>query len=202
MRQPVAEKRPGASEREHRGLPMMNTTLRTMMGFLALCLLLAAGCEPLIGSKGKTEEPAPAAAVAPADRPNFPGGCLFVTLDGNQTQESQKENNEQIWAGGEISATPTLMFTVDEDALGPWKSVSLVIQPVQDGQVIEGDVYQYAGERKLIPGESIPLDTFMHIKDNKLETGVKALPAGAYRIGLQVQGQTHWDRQRIDTQVK
>ena len=182
----------------------MNVIMRAITVLAVLGLITAIGCESMIGSKGRNaeKEVSAPASPAPSERPNFPGGCLLVTLDEKQTQEAQKENNEQLWTVGEISPTPTLMFTVDEDALGPWKSVSLVIQPTQNGQVIEGDIYQYAGETKLTPGEPIPLNAFMHIKDNKLEPGLKALPAGTYRIGLHVQGQTHWDRQRIDVQVK
>jgi hypothetical protein len=181
----------------------MNTTKRTITILLVSGLLLAVGCQQRVAPKGKdADEASGRAGPAPSERANFPGGCLIVAIDNKQTQESKKESNEQIWSGGEISGTPTLLFAMDEDVLGAWKTVSLVIQPIQDGKVIEGDIYQYSGEQKLTPGQAIPLNAFTHVKDNKLQTGVKALPPGAYRIGLQVHGAKHWDRQRIDVQVK
>ncbi|MBN1554037.1 MAG: hypothetical protein JXA11_04775 [Phycisphaerae bacterium] len=185
----------------------MNTTKRTMIAGLILGLFLAAGCEQM-SPKGKSKKDAsrepssPQAGPAPSERANFPGGCLVVKLDGKQTREAKKENNEQIWAGEDICPTPTLEFTMDENTLGKLKSVSLVIQPMRDGAGVEGDIYQYSGTQPLAPGQPIVLNQFTHVKDGKLETDLRSLPVGAYRIGLQVHGQKHWDRQRIDVRVK
>lgn len=173
--------------------------------FLTIVLFATVGCQSMMNAKGKTptaKRSAAQAGPAPAERGNFPGGCLVVKLDGKQTRETEKENNEQIWTGGEISTAPTLEFDMEEATLGPCRRVSLVIQPIRDGKVIQGDIYQYAGKEKLTPGTSIRLNTFTHITDNTLETDVKALPAGTYRISLQVHGKKHWDRQRIDVTVK
>lgn len=183
----------------------MKQAFSIFLVFLVTGLILTVGCQKMKGFRSKSpkkaEAPAPSAS-APAERDNFPGGCLVVTLDDRPTTEVKKENNEQIWAGGDISATPTLVFAMDESVLGPLKNVSLVIQPVRDGKVVEGDIYQYAGKKKLTPGQPIRLDAFTHVKDNKLQSGVKSLPAGAYRVALQVHGRKHWDRQRIDVTVK
>lgn len=183
----------------------MNMTKRMISLFLVAGMLTAVGCQQMITPKGqgagKSVQPGQA-GPSPSDRDNFPGGCLVVTLDNKPTREATKEESEQIWAGGEISAAPMLLFSMEEDVLGPVKNVSLVIQPLKDGKVIEGDIYQYAGKQKLAPGQPVKLDTFMHVKDNKLDTGLKSLPPGTYRIGLQVFGQKHWDRQRIDVTVK
>jgi hypothetical protein len=181
----------------------MNTTQRTILLLFVPALLLTVGCAPKVASRGAAEDkPAPLAAPAPAERANFPGGSLFVTIDEQTSREAKKENNEQIWTCGEISSTPTILFNVDENSLGPVKSVSLVIQPVQNGKVIQGDLYQYTGSGKLAPGQGIKLDAFTHVKDNQLQSGIKSLPAGTYRFGLQVHGQKNWDRQSINVTVK
>lgn len=182
----------------------MNTVKRVFLLGLAAALAATAGCKPMTATREKepSEPPRTAAAVPPSERENFPGGCLTVKLDGTPTRESKKENNEQIWSGGVISPAPTLLFLLEEEAMGPMKHVSLVIQPLRDGQVIEGDLYQYTGPQKLIPGVAIPLNQFSRIHDNQLQSDLPALPEGNYRISLQVQGQKHWDRQRIDVQVR
>lgn len=181
-----------------------NTTLRTITILFVLGLLTTAGCQPMTSSKGqvadkpRAQEPAP----APSELNNFPGGYLVVKLDGNATQEGPKENHEQIWSGGVISSTPTILYTMDERALGAIKNASLVIQPTKNGKVVEGDIFQYADGRKLTPDAAIKLDRFSHVYESKLDTDLKALPAGTYRISLQVHGTKGWDRQRIDVRVK
>ncbi len=164
---------------------------------------LAAGCED-ITSKGSQAGKAPARAISPpSELDNFPGGYLVVQIDGERTEESHKENHEQIWTVEAIRPTPTIIFTMDEMALGALKNASpLVFQPIVNGEVIEGDIYQYAGGRDLQPGVPLQLNTFTHIYDDQLDTNLNALPPGRYRLSVQVHGTDHWDRQRIDTEVK
>ncbi|MBN1943880.1 MAG: hypothetical protein JW849_11355 [Phycisphaerae bacterium] len=182
----------------------MNITKQTILILLFLGGLTAAGCQQMVVPKGGAQkgDVSATAGPSPSERENFPGGCLAVELDGKQTREGKKENNEQLWSGGEISPTPTMQFTMDQGVLGALKSVSLVIQPTRDGAVVEGDLYQYAGDKPLAPGVAIPLNAFSRVHDNQLQTDLKALPAGTYRFSLQVHGANHWDRQRIDVQVK
>jgi hypothetical protein len=175
--------------------------LNLWIGLAVMGLFVAVGCEG-VASKGVSAGNEPIDQPAPSELNNFPGGYLTVEIDGNRTTEARKENHEQIWVVGEMNASPTLRFAMDEKALGEMKSVSVVIQPVKDGRVVEGDLFQYAGGKKLLPGEPIQLDLFTHVHDGKMETDIKALPKGQYRISVQVHGEKNWDRQQIDAAVK
>ena len=136
------------------------------------------------------------------DAEDFQGYFLTVKIDGYQTEKLKIEGNEQIWTILEASPTPKILFEMDENKLGPLKTATININPLINGKPDLQDVWQYAGQDQITPGTEILLDMFNHFFDGKMIAGIKELPAGKYRLGLQVNGEDSWDRQYVDFEIK
>lgn len=183
-------------------IKIQTITLLALAAFSTACLLMSTGCEfknPFEKKDGPTSKP----PLENDKTEDFQGYFLTVKIDGNQTKKLKIEGNEQIWGVLQASPTPKIIFEMDENKLGPLKSASININPLINGKPDLQDIWQYAGQDQIIPEEEILLDMFNHFFDGKMVAGLKELPAGKYRLSLQVNGENNtWDRQYIDFEIK
>lgn len=195
---------------------MMRLFLTTLL--ILSCLLLQAGCEDVLlslrGNQGKSaDSPAESDSGSAAQptatqtsRPDYQGHHLQVSIDGRPTALLRQREGEQLWNGGTCSAQPTVAFQIN-DTLGRVRSVTLLLKPTWNGKVIDhSNFYQYSGQEPLTEGNAIRLDRFDHYHDGTLDAGLTSLPAGTYRLYLQVDttrdGRRHWDRQVVVLEVQ
>ena len=181
---------------------------KTTVTLLVIGVLTAAGCQS-ITSKGQKTDTSPdmdtQAAPPLTDTSvmeDYQGFYMTVEIGGEQTVMSQKEGGVQIWTVSACAATPTIVFTMDENKLGTLKKASIAFNPLKAGKVDLSNFYLYAGGTKFLPGSELELDVFNHFHDGRMDQNVKKLPPGEYRISIQVNGGKSWDRQYVDTEVK
>ncbi len=136
------------------------------------------------------------------DLADFQGHFLAVKIDGAQAQTLKIVDNEQLWSSGDCSPAPAMMFEVDQEKLAPIKNARISINPLIGGRADLQDIWLYTGQAEILPGKEIQLNSFDHIVDGKITTGLSELPAGKYRLSLQVNGYDTWDRQLIHIEVK
>lgn len=181
---------------------MHSITLLGLMVFFAVGLLTGTGCEFKNPFEKKTDGPNSLPPLENNDAEDFQGYFLTVKIDGYQTEKLKVEDNVQIWEALESSPTPKILFEMDENKLGPLKTATININPLINGKPDFQDIWQYAGEDKITPGKEIWLNLFNHFFDDKMIAGVRELPAGKYRLNLQVNGDDSWDRQYVDFEIK
>ena len=185
-------------------------TLHTTTRLLLLAgLLTTIACNDMKGmnwSKNKTASGDKAGGEstdkASKEVVHFQGFNIIVIIDGKKTTTAQKDGSEQIWTVPPCSSTPTLTFTMDENILGPLNVASLLLNPIRNGQPVVQNIWQYAGSDKIEPGKKVTLNLFTHIAEKKMQQNIGELPAGKYRLSVQVNGEKTWDRQYIDIEVK
>lgn len=181
----------------------MQTVLALVLVILAsACLLTTTGCEFKNPFEKKSQEPAVTAPLENDDAADFQGYYLTVKIDGYQTERLKTEGYEQIWTTRETSPSPTIMFKVDEYKLGTFKAATISINPLINGKPNLRDIWQYAGAEAITPDDKTRLNLFNHFFDDRMVSGQKELPAGKYRLSLQVNCEEGWDRQYIDFEVK
>lgn len=186
----------------------VNKTIRTLrlltmsVSFVA-ALLTGVGCEfknPFV--KKANTGPASPLPLEQEEAENFQGYFLTVKIDGFQAEKLKIEGNEQIWTVLKCSPTPTIMFEMNENKLGPLKIATININPLINGKPDRQDIWLYAGKDAIEPSQEIRLNSFNHFSDGKMIAGIKELPTGKYRLSLQVNGEDTWDRQFIDFEIK
>ena len=140
----------------------------------------------------------------PLEKPDFQGWFLQVKLDGHATAHAAHAGPTRLWAGGEVSSTPVLAFTLDAEKLGDLKGTpGLNLYPLKDGKVDWKHFYQYTGQTKFQEGKPVTLNHFTRRNHAHLAQGLTSLRPGPYRLHLKVQGtKGTWDQQYVDIEVK
>jgi hypothetical protein len=148
----------------------------------------------------RKEEPKPAPKTT--GKEEFEGYYIEVWVDGQKTKNSgRKEEGELVWTVDACSSTPTVRFTLDKGHLGDLKATDVVINPVKDGKADPTDLWHPEKARSMKAGTDTKLDAFDHIAGGKLVKATR-LPAGEYRLKMQVNGTKTWDRQSIRVTIK
>jgi hypothetical protein len=174
-----------------------------LMVFLGSLAVMSLGCNAKFKNPfAKKSSPPARPETSDKNLADFQGYFLSVKIDGVQTRELRIVDNEQIWNAGDCSSAPAVMFEVDQEKLAPIKNATISINPLIGGQPDLEDIWLYTGKDEMVPGKEISLDSFDHFVDGKVFTGLKKLPAGKYRLALQVNGYDTWDRQLINIEVK
>ena len=180
----------------------------TTVTLLVIGVLTVVGCQS-ITSKGQKTDTAPNMGTQATDpladtaaMEDYQGFSMTVNVGGEQTVMARKEGGAQIWTVPACTATPTIMFTMDENKLGMLKKASIAFNPLKAGKVDQSNFYLYVGGTKILPGRELELNLFNHFHDGGMDQNVERLPVGRYRINIQVNGRTSWDRQYVDTEVK
>jgi len=175
--------------------------------FLGIAAMMGLGCNanfknPFAKKAATSDQPRFHVDTRGKDLADFQGHFLAVKIDGAQAQALKIVNNQQLWSVGDCSPAPALMFEVDQEKLAPIKNATISINPLVGGRADLQDIWLYTGQGEILPGKEIQLNSFDHIVDGKITTGLSELPAGKYRLSLQVNGYDTWDRQLIHIEVK
>ncbi len=176
--------------------------MRKMTAFVTLLVLLSAvGCAdikigPLFGKGGFVSR------KSDVETEDFQGHYLTVKIDGEKTDMADKVGGDQLWTIDRCSPNFTLEFKYDEDKLGKFNEVDVVINPMKGNAADHRVMYQCDPVRDTLkPGRKMRMTRFSYFHDGKLEK-IRKLPAGKYRISVQVNGEKTWDRQYITVEIR
>ncbi|MCD4826016.1 MAG: hypothetical protein K8S55_15610 [Phycisphaerae bacterium] len=153
------------------------------------------------GPTAKSDTAVTSDAPAGPVKLDFEGLNLKVKIDGRNTTRLKKKDGEQLWAAPPAGPMPTIVFIMDEKALGVLNKVTISINPIVKGKVNTSDIWQPA-RQNFEPGKPFTLNKFTHISKQTMVQNIRKLPAGQYRLNIQVDGEKSWDRQNINLTIK
>ena len=126
-----------------------------------------------------------------------------VILDGNASLPIKNNGGRQVWQIKKpISSNPTLNLSIT-DKIGELNRIRISINPYKNGKVDRKTIWMLSRKlrKELKPNAAIKFTSFQGVKNSADFFEASKLPAGKYRMRLQIIGDSV-DEQNIDFTVK